>query len=163
MVARRQDQTAPSPLLSGLRTPELRRDSSLKRFYTPIAPHPAGTQQLNLAKHAHREDEPEWPSAKRHKSIPSSPSPNIEISDEDRLLLKLKDEDCLSWRDIRSKFANDLGKEYQIPALQMRIKRLRDRMKVWTEGDVQALRLAHQFWLESKFDIIASKVQIPTS
>jgi hypothetical protein len=92
--------------------------------------------------------------------MPTSPSPNVEMSDEDRLLLRLKDQDGLSWREIQTKFLEDLGRDYNVPALQMRLTRLRTRMKVWTEGDVQALRNAHQDVMEHKFDIIASKVRI---
>jgi hypothetical protein len=119
-------------------------------------------QQLNSARHRRNDEELDWPSAKRHKSIPTSPSPQIELSDEDRLLLKLKDEDGLSWRDIQARFLEELGQEHNQPALQMRINRLRRRLQVWTDVDVEALRRAHDYWMENKFDIISSKVRIST-
>jgi hypothetical protein len=80
------------------------------------------------------------------------------LGEEDRLLIQLKDEESMPWKDIAARFQSDLGKTYQIPALQMRLKRLRERMRVWTEADVKALRMAHEYWVQSKFDIIAQKV-----
>jgi hypothetical protein len=92
----------------------------------------------------------------------STPSTSaVEISEEDSFLLRLKDEENLTWREIASRFQSDLSKTYQIPALQMRLKRLRERMRTWTDVDVQALRMAHEFWLTNKFDIMASKVSFP--
>jgi hypothetical protein len=93
---------------------------------------------------------------KRKRSEP--PSPSLDLTEEDAFLLKLKDEK-ISWRDIAVRFQTDMGKSFQIPALQMRLKRLRERMKRWTEMDVQALRMAHEFWVTSKFEIIAAKVR----
>lgn len=82
----------------------------------------------------------------------------MELNEEDRLLMQLKDEENMPWKDIAAKFQSDLGKTYQIPALQMRLKRLRERLRVWSEADVRALRLAHEYWANNKFDIIAAKV-----
>jgi hypothetical protein len=82
----------------------------------------------------------------------------MELGEEDRLLIQLKDEESMPWKDIAARFQSDLGKTYQIPALQMRLKRLRERMRVWTDVDVKALRMAHEYWVQSKFDIIAQKV-----
>jgi hypothetical protein len=67
----------------------------------------------------------------------------------------------MPWKDIAARFQTDLGKSYQIPALQMRLKRLRERMRVWTDTDVRALRMAHEYWVQNKFDIIAQKVSNP--
>jgi hypothetical protein len=104
------------------------------------------------------EDENDTSSKKRKMS--ESVSPAHEISDEDSFLLRLKDEEGLSWKDISQRFQDDLGKTVQIPALQMRLKRLRERMRVWTDVDVQALRMAHDYWVTNKFEIIASKVRL---
>ena len=82
----------------------------------------------------------------------------VELGEEDRLLIQLKDEESMPWKDIAARFQSDLGKSYQIPALQMRLKRLRERMRVWTDTDVRALRAAHDYWVQSKFDIISQKV-----
>ena len=53
----------------------------------------------------------------------------VELDEEGLLLLKLKDEENLPWRDIAIRFQTDLGKSYEIPALQMRYKRLRERTR----------------------------------
>jgi hypothetical protein len=110
------------------------------RHYTPIAPNPSGLLTLR-------------------RSI-SSPMNQIqlELSEEDRWLLHLKDDEELSWRDIAVRFQMDMGKAYQVPALQMRLKRLRERLRVWTDIDVQAIRMALEFWATNKFEIIAAKV-----
>lgn len=134
------------------------------RQYAPIAPNPAGLRQLQQAhaqaqalKRAASEDEWESPSSKKKRSNP--PSPQVEITEEDEFLLKLKDEEeNLSWKEIVARFQTKFGKAYQVPALQMRHKRLRDRMRVWTDNDIAALKMAHEDWLSQRFNIIASKV-----
>ena len=80
------------------------------------------------------------------------------MTEEDTLLLHLKDDENLSWKEIASRFQNEMGKQFQVPALQMRLKRLRERMRTWTENDIHALKMAHDYWLSQKFEIIASKV-----
>jgi hypothetical protein len=72
------------------------------------------------------------PPAKRR--IKSMPTPDL--TEEERLLLHLKDDENLPWRDIASRFQTDLGKVHQVPALQMRYKRLREKLRVWSEVDV---------------------------
>ncbi|CAI6334804.1 unnamed protein product [Periconia digitata] len=128
-----------------------------RRLYAPIAPHPRfpGTSAPKRA----REDEEE-PSeqSKRRRRSDSNTSSTIELGEEDRLLIRLKDEESMPWKEIAARFQSDLGKSYQIPALQMRLKRLRERMRVWTETDIKALRSAHDYWVQNKFDIIAQKM-----
>ena len=89
----------------------------------------------------------------------SNSSAQLELTEEDKLLLKLKEEESMTWKDIAARFQSELGKQYQIPALQMRLKRLRERMRTWTEVDVRALRMAHEYWAQNKFDVIAQKVR----
>ncbi|KAF2649714.1 hypothetical protein K491DRAFT_172300 [Lophiostoma macrostomum CBS 122681] len=48
------------------------------------------------------------------------------ISEDDRLLIQLREEQNLPWKDIAARFQSDLGKTYQIPSLQMRLKRIRE-------------------------------------
>jgi len=128
-----------------------------RRYYTPIAPNPVGLRQIQANKRSLSSDDEDFYS-KKQKISESSPMTNVEISDEDSFLLKLKDEDRLSWKDIASRFQSDLSKTVQIPALQMRLKRLRERIKVWTDVDVQALRMAHDYYASNKFEIIAAKM-----
>ncbi|KAF2458378.1 hypothetical protein BDY21DRAFT_284661 [Lineolata rhizophorae] len=97
--------------------------------------------------------------AKRRKRSASTTIPT-ELGEEDRLLLRLKDEENLPWKDIAARFQTDLGKTYQVPALQMRFKRLRERLRVWTDDDVAALRHAHEYWEKNKFEIISAKVSL---
>ncbi|KAF2093706.1 hypothetical protein NA57DRAFT_20664, partial [Rhizodiscina lignyota] len=98
------------------------------------------------------------PTKRRRRSPPPINTSSPELSDEDRLLLRLKDEEHVSWKDIAARFQTDLGKVYQVPALQMRLKRLRERLRVWTEADISALRMAHEYWERNKFEIIAAKM-----
>jgi hypothetical protein len=128
-----------------------------RRFYAPIAPHPSGAR-TSAPKRSREEDEEQLEQGKRRKRSDSNTSATMELGEEDRLLIQLKDEESMPWKDIAARFQSDLGKTYQIPALQMRLKRLRERMRVWTDVDVKALRMAHEYWVQSKFDIIAQKV-----
>lgn len=95
---------------------------------------------------------------RRKRSDSNTTTTQVELGEEDRLLIQLKDEDGMPWKDIAARFQSDLGKTYQIPALQMRLKRLRERMRVWTETDIRTLRMAHDYWVQNKFDIISQKV-----
>ncbi|KAL0256569.1 hypothetical protein SLS55_008964 [Diplodia seriata] len=145
------------PQASNAPTPEIRAPKP-NRPYALIAPHPLGMQRLAAtAKRGHEDDsEMAETSIKRRKS--SGSTGLQELGEEDKLLLKLKDEETLPWKDIAARFQTDLGKTYQIPALQMRLKRLRERLRVWTDSDVKALRMAHDYWRDQKFEIIASKM-----
>ena len=84
-----------------------------RRHYPPIAPNPTGLRQMQAQaqaqKRAASEDEWESPSRKRKRSIPLSPQ--FEITDEDTLLLKLKDDESLSWKEIASRFQTEMGKK----------------------------------------------------
>jgi hypothetical protein len=127
-------------------------------MYTPIAPLPLETPRSHGAKRFREEEEETADEPKRRKRSDSNASTQFELSEEDKLLLRLKEEESMPWKDIAARFQSDLGKTYQIPALQMRLKRLRERMRVWTESDVRALRMAHEYWAHNKFDIISQKV-----
>lgn len=89
-------------------------------------------------------------------SMDAPPPPPLR--DDDRLLLQLKDDQSLPWKDIAARFQTETGKVHMIPALQMRYKRLKERLQVWTEPDVEALKQAQEYWESKKFEIISSKV-----
>jgi hypothetical protein len=91
--------------------------------------------------------------------IPGANRQQTELSEEDQLLLKLKHEENLPWKDIAREFETRLHRRYQVPALQMRHKRLRERLRTWTDDDVSALEAAYDYWEKSKFEIIAQKVR----
>ena len=129
-----------------------------RRMYTPIAPQPIEAPRSHAVKRSRDEEEDIPDESKRRKRSDSNTSTQLDLSEEDKLLLQLKEEDSMPWKDIAARFQSDLGKTYQIPALQMRLKRLRERMRVWTETDVRALRMAHEYWAQNKFDIISQKV-----
>jgi len=129
-----------------------------RRIYTPIAPLPFERPQPHTGKRLREKDEDIPDESKKRKRSDSITSAQPELSDEDKLLLQLKEEESMPWKDIAARFQSELGKTYQIPALQMRLKRLRERMRVWTDTDVKALRMAYEYWEQSKFDIIAHKV-----
>ncbi|KAF2822476.1 hypothetical protein CC86DRAFT_448249 [Ophiobolus disseminans] len=131
---------------------------SSRRLYTPIAPQPLETPRSSVTKRSREEDDDHSDEIKRRKRSDSNNSAQFELSEEDKLLLQLKEEESMPWKDIAARFQTDLGKSYQIPALQMRLKRLRERMRVWTETDVRALRMAHEYWVQNKFDIISQKM-----
>lgn len=130
-----------------------------RRMYAPIAPHPHGPQRSVPPKRSRDDDELSEQSKRRKRS--DSNTTSMELGEEDRLLIQLKDEESMPWKDIAARFQSDLGKTYQIPALQMRLKRLRERMRVWTETDIRALRMAHDYWVQNKFEIISQKVMVP--
>ena len=101
----------------------------------PIAPDPVGLRNMNALKRMREDEEYADYGHKKRKRAPSQSGP-IELNEEEQLLLKLKEEENLPWKDIAVRFQTDLGKSYQVPALQMRFKRLRERMRTWTDTDV---------------------------
>jgi hypothetical protein len=132
----------------------------LRRSYTPIAPQPLEAPRSSGVKRARDDDDESGEEIKRRKRSDFNTSASFELSEEDKLLLQLKEEDSMPWKDIAARFQSDLGKAYQIPALQMRLNRLRERMRVWTDTDVRALRQAQEYWAQNKFDIISQKVSL---
>lgn len=96
-------------------------------------------------------------------SIPPQPSTDnsrhaLDLSDEERLLVQLKQDQNLPWKEIAKEFENKFGRPFQVPALQMRYKRLRERLRRWTNEDIAALEAAYDYWESNKFEIIANKM-----
>ena len=96
---------------------------------------------MNALKRMRDEEDFAEYSQRKRKRAPSNAGP-VELNEEEQLLLKLKEEENLPWKDIATRFQTDLGKSYQVPALQMRFKRLRERMRTWTDTDVRAFLLS---------------------
>ena len=145
----------------GTNSPSAGQRSSTIRPFTPIAPDPQGLQRLQAIKQSQEFDEASEASrAKKRRLTASSMEPAAPpaLREEERLLLSLKDDQSLPWKDIAAKFGAETGKVHMIPALQMRYKRLKERLQVWTEADVEALKQAHEYWEMRKFDIISAKV-----
>ncbi|KAK0247888.1 hypothetical protein LTS09_016989 [Friedmanniomyces endolithicus] len=140
------DQTA-SP-------PEIRHPQP-QRSYTNIAPNPTSIAQ---AKRQRDDDERTEPgsSSKRRRRTGSVAS--ADMSEDDRYLVQLKDDENLPWKDIATRFHTDKGKHFQVAALQMRYKRLREKYRVWEEQDMSALRQAYEYWEKYKWQIISAKM-----
>ena len=165
-----------SPYFGGDYVPATTRSSPNRHAPIPIAPDPVGLRHMNALKRMRDEEDFAEYSQRKRKRAPSNAGP-VELNEEEQLLLKLKEEENLPWKDIATRFQTDLGKSYQVPALQMRFKRLRERMRTWTDTDVraflifplllvnklilrqiQALEQAYEYWEKFQFDIIAAKV-----
>lgn len=58
------------------------------------------------------------------------------MTEDDNLLLKLKDEEGLPWKAIAQKFRDMNRGEFRVPTLQMRYKRLKEKMRIWDVEDV---------------------------
>lgn len=82
------------------------------------------------------------------------------MSEDDRYLVQLKEDEALPWKDIATRFHQDKGKNFQVAALQMRYKRLREKYRMWEEQDLSALRSAHEYWDKYKWEIISAKVRL---
>lgn len=124
-----------APYYPNMAGPELSINTS-RLNPIPIAPNPAGLQRINTLKRGRDEESPTDAMPKRRRRS-SLNTPNFELTEEERLLLRLKDEINLPWKDIALRFQLELGKSHQVPALQMRYKRLRERLRVWTDNDVR--------------------------
>lgn len=120
-----------------------------RRSYTNIAPTPV--------KRAREDDDARAESAKKQRHRTSSVV-SADMSDDDRYLLRLKENENLPWKDIAHRFQSDKAKNFQVAALQMRYKRLREKYRVWEEADLKALTLAHEYWEKQKWEIISNKV-----
>lgn len=63
------------------------------------------------------------------------------MTEDDNLLLKLKDDEGLPWKAIASRFRDMNRGEFRVPTLQMRYKRLKEKLRVWDAEDVCTLLL----------------------
>jgi hypothetical protein len=135
--------TTPSP-------PQRRSSADTQRFYPSIAPNPASKRRQEQED----EDAMNRSNSKRRKRTPSLEH----LNDEERLLITLKEDESLPWKEIAARFSNQLGQSITVATLQMRYLRLRQRFRSWEERDIEALRQAHEYWEKCKWDIISSKV-----
>lgn len=128
-----------------------------RRPFQQIAPNPAGVIAQALKRRRDEEESTvssDGSGKKRHRTN----SVTTELSEDDRFLVQLKETEGLPWKDIVTRFQSDRGKSFNVAALQMRYKRLREKFRVWGEVDVQALRQAHEFYEKCKWEIISAKV-----
>ena len=118
-------------------TPALQVDNPDASPYSLGTPKSNSRDPAGLGKRKRKVEEdsgPETALKRPRKSIPSYT--NSELNEEERLLLQLKDQQLLTWKDIQFQFQQTLSRSYQVPALQMRYKRLREKLRPWTEIDV---------------------------
>ncbi|RFU32714.1 hypothetical protein B7463_g3601, partial [Scytalidium lignicola] len=78
-----------------------------------------------------------------------------EVKREEQILLQLAEEG-LPWKEIAIRFDDMTGRKMKVPALQMRLKRLRERLRKWTEIEEQALTLSVEDYENAKWDVVAN-------
>ncbi|KAG9241518.1 hypothetical protein BJ878DRAFT_545173 [Calycina marina] len=78
-----------------------------------------------------------------------------DMTPEEELLIQLSEIDRLPWKEVAVKFREKTGKDMRVPALQMRKKRLLERIRQWTPADERALLLAMQSLDHREFDQVA--------
>ena len=165
-VARSRSLTSPAPQAVSL-TPQIAAMTPNLMPQSVAVPSHSTSTPLRHGKRPRADDHAEntrSPQRPRSNGPVPTPQPSTaskaqtELSEEDQLLLKLKNDENLPWKDIAKEFETQLGRVYQVPALQMRHKRLRERMRTWTEDDISALEAAYEYWEKSKFEIISQKV-----
>lgn len=136
-------------------TPEIRQPQP-RRPYANIQPDPVGIAAAQ--KRSREDDEPSDISAPTKRRKRTSSVVSADLSEDDRLLVSLKEDQNLPWKDIASRYSAEKGKTVQVAALQMKYKRLREKYRVWTEPDLSALKQAYDMWEKRKWEIISEKV-----
>ena len=152
-------QTYPAEEHYSMSSPPEIRQPQPRRPYTNIAPNPAGVAAQKRRRDEEEQQDSGSSSGKRRKRTSSVAS--ADLSEDDRLLVQLKEDENLPWKDIANRFQSDKGKNFQVAALQMRYKRLREKFRVWEDQDLHALRMAHEYWEKYKWEIIGAKVSWP--
>lgn len=163
-----------SPLAHELHQPQPRRT------FHPLAPHPPPTHKrpydgLSASNPGSDQGETTTPLPKRRRTSSTTSTKTTKttgtgtgteptpLSPDDRFLVHLKEEAALPWKDIAARFSHERGgggsRTYTVAALQMRYKRLKERVRVWEMRDLEALRAAHEFWERGRWEIIAYKVR----
>ncbi|KAF7188578.1 hypothetical protein HII31_10240 [Pseudocercospora fuligena] len=148
-------QTYPTDDHFGTTSPPEIRQPQPRRPYTNIAPNPVGAAAKRKRDEEEQSDVP-GSAGKRRKRTSSVAS--ADLSEDDRFLVQLKEDENLPWKDIATRFQTEKGKNFQVAALQMRYKRLREKFRIWEDQDVQALKLAHEYWEKYKWEIISAKM-----
>ncbi|KAF8540597.1 hypothetical protein BDD12DRAFT_734361 [Trichophaea hybrida] len=129
----------PSYQLSTLCPLPSQQTAGFKRPYQPDAITPASSPQ---------------PSKRRKSTSKEAWS----MTEDDNLLLKLKDEEGLPWKAIASRFRDMNRGEFRVPTLQMRYKRLKEKLRVWDAEDIQYLKDAKEFIEKQKWELISNKM-----
>jgi hypothetical protein len=102
---------------------------------TQSPPHSQGSRQGTFAETMSSRS----PRGKKRKDPPSDYEVIIRSGDcngEEQLLLELSGRDKLPWKEVAAKFNQATGQSKRVAALQMRKKRLLERLRVWTDEEV---------------------------
>lgn len=155
------DQFGTLHQFSAPNTPDIRQPAP-RRAYASIAPNPSveTTPTTGKRKRDSTAEASDSEAVVRRRKRTASVN-SADLSEDDRYLVQLKEDESLPWKDIASRFQSDKGKSFQVAALQMRYKRLRERYRLWEEQDLNALKLAHEYWQKYKWEIISQKVSRP--
>lgn len=138
-------------------TPSVTSQSRPKKSYPLLAPN-ISSQSPKRSRPDDDDKDSVSSGADKRRRVTSSGIPNIDLAEEDKFLVQLKEEEDLPWKNIAARFTSHYGRTFQVAALQMRYKRLRERHRAWTAEDLEALRSAHEYWEKAKWDIISAKV-----
>lgn len=131
-----------------------------RRPYQSIAPNPAGITAFKRQRDDEEATLESRPSSGNKRRRTTSGASSTTITDDDRYLLHLKETESLPWKDIAARFKDDKNKDMNLPALQMRYQRLRQRLRVWEEQDIYALKVACEYYEKCKWKIISAKVRL---
>ncbi|KAF2759093.1 hypothetical protein EJ05DRAFT_509959 [Pseudovirgaria hyperparasitica] len=142
------------PAIRSMHTP-----LSTSRLLPPIAPRP--NIPGSILPHGETIEDSLQPTDRHYQIyLTSSRRRKLDLTEEDKFLLKLREEERLPWKAVAARFKSDKGKVYRVPALQMRLKRIKERVRgsEWPENDLRALRMSHDHWAQNRFEIIANKM-----
>jgi hypothetical protein len=128
---------APTP--GQLRPSKRSHDSPIKteQQHHPMTPLFNQSQRMPSSDASHSEYHG---SQSRFKPLGNTQSPHVVMTEEEEFLMHLREgrEPKPDWKTTMIEFNEHTGKEFRIPALQMRYTRLRERRRVWSAKDVSA-------------------------
>lgn len=122
-----------------------------KKWQQPVVDPPRPEQ------HRSRSETPSTRNKRRREQ--SEPLPHAQLDEENQYIVQLREKEGLPWKEIGRRFSQTFGRTYQTPALQMRYGRLKNRQRPWTEADDSALQMAHNYYANMRYEIIAEKVR----
>lgn len=81
-----------------------------------------------------------FPARRKRKASPVQLSGDViyqgEINHEEQVLIELSNMENVPWKEIAKRFNEETGKAMKVPALQMRKKRLCERLRTWSNCEV---------------------------
>ncbi|SMR43562.1 unnamed protein product [Zymoseptoria tritici ST99CH_3D1] len=119
---------------------------------------PEPTPNLKRTASFENESPPSNQQPSKRPRLTTSTTPSSLLNEEDRLLVHLREDLALPWKEVIARFKSSTGKPFQIAQLQMRYKRLREKYRVWEESDTEALKKAVEEWERCKWEIVSAKM-----